>query len=210
MEECENERLYTSLVARAKAKIPEKKASHDRLQIPEPDIILEGKTTVFRNFGDIAAVLRREPDHILAFILTELGTAGRLDGKRVIFKGKVGTKQIVDKISDYVNAYVMCSECKRPDTQLLKEDRVLTLVCESCAARRPVLARKSSKTQEKTDRIIQGEIYELHIEDVGRKGDGVARKDQYIIYVAGATKGQTIRVKIDKVMGTIAFGKPVL
>jgi translation initiation factor 2 subunit 2 len=50
---------YRSLVARAKSKIPEKKATHERLQVPPPEVLIEGKTTVFRNFGDIAGIIRR-------------------------------------------------------------------------------------------------------------------------------------------------------
>jgi translation initiation factor 2 subunit 2 len=200
---------YKSLVARAKSKIPDKKATHERLQIPPPEVLIEGKTTVFRNFGDIADVIRREADHVLAYILTELGTAGRLDGKRVIFKGKVGAKQVEDKIQDYINTYVNCTECKRPDTRLVKEDRIMMLVCESCAAKRPVMARKAAKTQEKAEKVEEGKIYDVYIEDVGKKGDGVARRENYIIYIPGAMKGQSVKVRVEKVVGTVCFGKLV-
>jgi translation initiation factor 2 subunit 2 len=198
---------YETLIKRAKQKLPDKQVSHERFQVPIPDVLIEGKTTVLRNFGDIIDVIRREPDHFLAYLLNEIGTAGRLDQRRVIFKGKVTQKQIEDKIQNYVDTYVICSECKRPDTRLVKEDRIQVIVCESCAAKRPVLARKAAKTQEQVKRIEQGKIYELYIEDVGKKGDGVARLDNYIIYVAGAMKGQNVKVVIEKVVGTVAFGK---
>jgi translation initiation factor 2 subunit 2 len=199
---------YKSLVARAKSKIPEKKAAHERFQVPVPDVLIEGKTTVWRNFGDIVDVIRREPAHLLAYILNELGTAGRVDQRRVIFKGKVSTKQIEDKVQSYVDTYVICSECKRPDTRLVKEDRIQVIVCESCAAKRPVLARKVAKKEEQVAKMAEGMILEVYIEDVGRKGDGVARRDQYIIYIAGAIKGQTLKVKLEKVAGTVCFAKP--
>lgn len=200
---------YDSLISRARAKMPEKKTAHERFVVPPADVLLEGKTSVLRNFGDITDILRREPDHVLAYILSELGTAGRVDQRRVIFKGKVAAKQVDEKIQRYVETYVICSECKRPDTRLVKEDRVMSLVCESCAARRPVLARKAAKTQEQGFRLEAGQVIELHIEDVGKKGDGVARIDKYIIYVAGAMKGQTVKVRLDKVAGSVCFGKAV-
>jgi translation initiation factor 2 subunit 2 len=198
---------YKTLVERARANLPKKVTKHERFQIPSADVLVEGKTTVLRNFGDIVDVIRREPEHLLAYILTELGTAGRLDQRRVIFQGKVTAKSIEDKIQNYVDTYVLCTECMRPDTRLVKEGRVLNIVCESCAAKRPVLARKAAKTQEKAERIEEGKIYELYIEDVGRKGDGVARIDQYIIYIPGAIKGQTVKAKVEKVVGTVAFAK---
>ena len=52
-------------------------------------------------------------------------------------------------------------------------------------------------------------IYELTIKDIGRKGDGVAYFDKYIVYIPGAVKGSTVKVKIEKISGTVAFGHAV-
>jgi len=46
------------------------------------------------------------------------------------------------------------------------------------------------------------------VEDVGRKGDGVAKLDKYIIYVPGAAKGTRLKVKIQKISGNVAFSVP--
>jgi len=196
---------YDALLERAKDKLPQKLESHDRFQVPEPDVMIEGKTTVIRNFGDIADVLRREPDHILGFLLRELGTAGTLEGRRVVFKGKVTTSQVADRIMDYVDEYVLCSECNRPDTKIVKDGRVLILVCETCGARRPVHVRKQLKAAEAKE-IEAGQVYDFMIEDVGKRGDGIARKGNFIIYIPGTAKGSQVKAKIEKVSGTVAFG----
>jgi len=196
---------YDALLERAKDKLPQKLESHDRFQVPEPDVMIEGKTTVVRNFGDIADVLRREPDHILGFLLRELGTAGTLEGRRVVFKGKVTTSQVTDRIKAYVDEYVLCSECNRPDTKIVKDGRVLILVCETCGARRPVHVRKQLKAEEPKE-IEAGQVYDFMIEDVGKRGDGIARKGNFIIYIPGTAKGSQVKVKIEKVSGTVAFG----
>jgi len=44
------------------------------------------------------------------------------------------------------------------------------------------------------------------IQDIGKKGDGIAKKDKYIIYVPGTTKGAIVKVFIEKIAGTVAFG----
>jgi len=199
---------YDSLLERAKKKLPTTLESHDRFQVPEPDVMIEGKTTVIRNFGDIVDALRREPDHLLGYLLRELGTAGTLEGRRVVIKGKVGTAQVADRIKDYVDEYVLCSECNRPDTKIVKDGRVLILVCETCGAHRPVHVRKQVKEKEAKE-IEAGETYDLMIEDVGKKGDGIARKGNFIIYVPGTAKGSQVKVKIEKVSGTVAFGSLV-
>ena len=196
---------YDLLLERAKKKLPTTLESHDRFQVPEPDVMIEGKTTVIRNFGDIVDTLRREPDHLLGYLLRELGTAGTMEGRRVVFKGKVGTAQVADRIKDYVDEYVLCSECSRPDTKIVKDGRVLILTCETCGAHRPVHVRKQVKVAEAKE-IEAGQTYDLMIEDVGKKGDGIARKGNFIIYVPGTAKGSQVKVKIEKVSGTVAFG----
>lgn len=196
---------YESLLDRAKKKLPHTLESHDRFQVPEPDVMIEGKTTVIRNFGDIVDALRREPDHLLGYLLRELGTAGTLEGRRAVFKGKVATAQVADRVTSYVDEYVLCSECNRPDTKIVKDGRILILVCETCGAHRPVHVKKQVKAKEAKE-IEAGETYDLMIEDVGKKGDGIARKGNFIIYVPGTAKGSQVKVKIEKVSGTVAFG----
>lgn len=196
---------YGALLERAKKKLPHTLESHDRFQVPEPDVMIEGKTTVIRNFGDIVDALRRDADHLLGYLLRELGTAGTLEGRRAVFKGKVGTVQVAERIKNYVDEYVLCSECNRPDTKIVKDGRVLILTCETCGAHRPVHVRKQVKTEDAKE-IEAGQTYDLMIEDVGKKGDGIARKGNFIIYVPGTAKGSQVKVKIEKVSGTVAFG----
>jgi translation initiation factor 2 subunit 2 len=201
---------YEALLKRAKEKLPHTLESHDRFQVPEPDVMIEGKTTVLRNFGEIVDKLRRDPNHLIGYLLRELGTAGTIegDGQRVVFKGKVTTTQIVDRIKNYVDEYVLCSECTRPDTKIVKDGRILILVCETCGAHRPVHVKKQVK-QEEAKEIVAGQTYDLMIEDVGKKGDGIARKGGFVVYIPGTAKGSQVRVKIEKVSGTVAFGTRV-
>jgi translation initiation factor 2 subunit 2 len=196
---------YEALLDRAKKKLPVTLESHDRFQVPEPDVMIEGKTTVIRNFGDIVDALRRDSDHLLGYLLRELGTAGTLEGRRVVFKGKVTNAQVSERIKSYVDEYVLCSECNRPDTKIVKDGRILILVCETCGAHRPVHVRKQVKAEEAKE-IEAGQTYDMMIEDVGKKGDGIARKGNFIIYIPGTAKGSQVKVKIEKVSGTVAFG----
>ena len=54
--------------------------------------------------------------------------------------------------------------------------------------------------------LKEGMTIDLTIKDIGKKGDGVAYHDKYIVYVPGAVKGATVKVKIEKISGTVAFG----
>jgi translation initiation factor 2 subunit 2 len=108
---------------------------------------------------------------------------------------------------NYTETFVLCSECGKPDTRINKEGRVLVLECEACGAHRPVNVRKSTRGAEK-EGIKEGGVYEVMVEDVGRKGDGVTKLDKYIIYVPGAAKGTRLKVKIQKISGNVAFSVP--
>ena len=193
---------YDRLLKRARENLPAEIVAHERFQIPEPDLTVEGKTTILRNFEEICGVIRRDPDQVLVNLLREIGTAGTRDGRRVVFKGKVTPVQVTERIRGYVETFVICSECNRPDTHLVKEDRVSILECEACGARRPVKARKPA-VKEDEDLLKEGGTYEILIQDISKRGDGVCRLGKYIIYVPGTTKGSTVKIKVDRISGTV-------
>lgn len=195
---------YIKNLDRALSMIPKVQGTGERFVVPEPRLITEGKTTVFENFSTISDKLNREPGHILKFLLRELGTAGKIEGTRAIFNGRFSIDVVSALIDAYVQEYVICSECGRPDTHLIKEDRTLMLRCDACGAHRPV-AKRIAGTIAKEEALKEGEIYDVTIASVGRKGDGIAKKDKYIIYVPGVAKGDSAKIKIRKITGGIAF-----
>lgn len=201
---------YDDLLETAREKIPEEISDHDRFEIPDLDILQEGNTTIFKNFTDIADQINRSPEKFLKFLLGELGTAGERENERVVFKGKINSSKIKNKIEDYVEKYVLCPECGRPDTRLVKEDRVDIIKCDACGAHGPIRGKQSkSSSSAQSDEIEEGNIYELMIQDIGREGDGMAKKGEYTIYVPGTTKGDKVKVRIKNTTGNLAFGKVV-
>lgn len=182
----------------------------ERFTVPKVDVIYEGRTTILRNFEKILSALNRDADHLLKFFLKELGTAGEKDGTRAIFQGKIPAQQIQSKLEEYVETFVLCQECGRPDTQLIKKDRLLLLRCDACGAVRSVTTRKKKSVLEKSGEILEeGKIYEVTISDIGKKGDGVAHYGKYTIYIPYAVKGAKVKVRIEKISGTLAFAKLV-
>ena len=57
--------------------------------------------------------------------------------------------------------------------------------------------------------ISEGEIVAVNIESVGDKGDGVAKINGFVVFVAGAKKGQLLNVEITKVLPSVAFATVV-
>ncbi|MCL1984692.1 MAG: translation initiation factor IF-2 subunit beta [Methanomassiliicoccaceae archaeon] len=196
---------YLSLLDRAKNCLPETIENHERFSLPEIDVLQEGKITVVRNFIDITDKLRRDPQHVLQYLLRELGTPGDVDGRRAVLKAKLGVSQISTRIQEYTDTFVICSECGLPDTHMSKEGRTLVLECEACGARRPVNAKKSSKSDTPSE-LRAGDVVEILIHDVGKKGDGVGKLQNYLVVVPGTVKGTRVKVKITNISGTTAFG----
>lgn len=198
---------YMALLKRAKIACPEVTENHERFEIPELDILQEGKITVFRNFIDVTDKLRRDPQHLLQFLLKELGTPGNVEGRRAVFKAKINPQQIDDKIQMYTETYVICSECGLPDTKMTKDGRTLMLECEACGARRPIMVRKSARV-DNANTLREGDIVELSITDVGKKGDGIGKFYDYLVVVPGTVKGSKIHAKITKISAKTAFAVP--
>lgn len=197
---------YLADLERALKKLPEIKGSGERFVVPEPKLLTEGKTTVLENFAIIVDKLNREPEHVFKFLLRELGTAGKIDGSRAIFQGRFPSGVVSELINAYVKEYVTCSECGRPDTHLIKSERILTLRCDACGAHRPVTKRRATAIV-KEEPLVEGGTYEVRIAAVGSKGDGIAKKDKYTIYVPNAAKGDTVKIKIKKISGNLAFAE---
>ncbi|XP_050370352.1 eukaryotic translation initiation factor 2 subunit beta-like isoform X2 [Argentina anserina] len=124
---------------------PELAGDRRRTTMRPPQVLREGtKKTVFVNFMDLCKTMHRQPDHVMAFLLAELGTSGSLDGQqRLVVKGRFAPKNFEGILRRYVNEYVICIGCKSPDTILSKENRLFFLRCEKCGSGRSVAPIKA-------------------------------------------------------------------
>ena len=54
-----------------------------------------------------------------------------------------------------------------------------------------------------------GDELDLKIEAVGEKGDGIAKIKGFVIFVPNAKEGETVKVRITKVLRKVGFGEIV-
>ena len=52
-----------------------------------------------------------------------------------------------------------------------------------------------------------GDEVEVKVEAVASKGDGIARKDGFVIFIKGAKEGDTVKVRISDVKERFAIGE---
>lgn len=132
---------YESLLDEAYKKVKQVKGTGERFEIPKIEGHIEGKRTILTNFMQIASHLRRPHEHFLKFLLKELATPGQLEGDRLILNNKIPSAKINQKIEEYTNEFVLCKECKKPDTEIIKEDRLSFLRCLACGAKHSIRSK---------------------------------------------------------------------
>lgn len=133
---------YETLLEKAYEKLPKIETTEERFQTPIVEIMVQGNQIIIKNFSQICETLRRDPKHLLKFLMRELATAASFDEKRAILQSRIPQKLIQQKLEAYVKEYVICKECKKPDTKLIKEDRIFFLKCEACGAKASVKSIK--------------------------------------------------------------------
>lgn len=118
-----------------------------RTRIKPPQLqLLSSKKTLWVNFQEICSMMQRDPQHVYAFFMAELGTEGSLDGnQRLIIRGKYLSKYIESLLRKYVIEYVTCEMCRSPHTTLKKDpsSRLYFCECQECGSRRSVAPIRS-------------------------------------------------------------------
>ncbi|NOZ76957.1 MAG: translation initiation factor IF-2 subunit beta [Euryarchaeota archaeon] len=201
---------YEALLDRAYSSLPETLKQTARFEKPEIVAMIQGKQTVVQNLGEVSKAINRPADMLAKYLIREFGTSGTHDQQHLVMKGVFRQAQVQEKLDTFLEQFVMCPDCGRPDTKILQERRVSFLKCEACGSRHPLSAAKrtsASKTQGTEPRV--GEEVTLEITGTGKRGDGITKMGNYIVFVKGAKKGQRVRARITGIQGTMIFATAI-
>ena len=133
---------YKKMLEEARKSLPEAVFIKERFEIPKVLGHIQGNKTIVTNFLQIASTLRREVDHLLKFVLKELATPGEIKKSGALILGtKVPASRINEKIRQYANEFVLCFECGKPDTQIVREGELTYMKCTACGAKNFVKAK---------------------------------------------------------------------
>ena len=130
---------YGALLDRALSKMTGSGGSGERFELPIAQVQVIGARTIVVNFSDVVDRLNRDPHHVLKYLAKEMATAGSFEGGRGYFQGKFSRETINRLIGVYSNRFVICPVCHRPDTKVVRQERLSFLVCEACGARSSIL-----------------------------------------------------------------------
>jgi len=132
---------YEKLLEKAKASLPKLSENKERFEIPRVKGHIQGNKTIVSNFNQIITSLGRDSQHLLKYLQRELATPASIDGPRLILNRKISSSLINSKIEQYVNIFVLCPDCKKPDTKLMRENKILVIKCMACGAKHPIKSR---------------------------------------------------------------------
>ena len=126
---------YQKLLDRAFSKLPSLSAEKTDFVIPVADVMAEGTKTIIRNITAIADTARRSVGDIARYVGKEFSVPVNNEDQRLIINGRFPAEEINRRIKKYFEIYVICKECKKPDTHLEQAEKGMYLICEACGAR---------------------------------------------------------------------------
>lgn len=68
--------------------------------------------------------------------------------------------------------------------------------------------RKSGNGSQKRSRVTEiqkGQEFDVKIEELGKQGDGMVKIDSYTVFIRNVEIGNEVKIKIKKVLDTVAF-----
>ncbi|KAM3141228.1 hypothetical protein pb186bvf_006613 [Paramecium bursaria] len=125
-------------------------AQQTNIQLDKPIVDkLGSKKTQWKNFENICNQMNRKPNHVCLYVQLELGTEGTFIDKKLTLKGKFTGPNIESLIRKYLHEYVICGDCKSPNTKLEKEpeSKLYKIECNQCKANKSVTSLKGKKNQ---------------------------------------------------------------
>jgi len=132
---------YEEMLNKAIEGMPDVVQERERFEIPEIKGHIEGNKTILTNLKQISDHLHRPLEHIFRFLLKELATPGVSNFGKITFGAKIPSEKINDKLKKYVEEFVICKKCGKPETKLEDENGVVYLTCQGCGEKYPVKTR---------------------------------------------------------------------
>ena len=139
---------------------------------------IEGKgngiKTVIVNLSNVADQLARPPSYLIKYFGFELGAQTNIDPKddRWIINGAHESTKLQDYLDGFINRFVLCKNCKNPETVVHIKDGNIVLDCKACGQRTNVDLR-----QKLSSFILKNASVKGKKDKSTKKADRKARKE---------------------------------
>ena len=127
------------MLSMAYEKLPKEALSKERFEAPVVESHVQGTKTIVKNFSQLIKALNRDPKHFIKFLTNELGVPITFFEGKLTINGKFYEPQLNQSLKNYLNDFVLCHECHKPDTKIIESTSgIKTLKCDACGASKPV------------------------------------------------------------------------
>ena len=129
---------YEKMLGRLYLSLPEQTKTKERFEMPKVESFVQGQKTIIKNSGAILKAINREEKHLMKFLTKDLAVPVTAAEGRIMLTGKFSETQIRNSVENYIKEYVLCKECKKPDTKFKEMQGIKMLKCDACGAMTPV------------------------------------------------------------------------
>jgi translation initiation factor 5 len=139
---------------------------------------IEGKgngiKTVIVNLSNVADQLARPGNYVIKYFGFELGAQTNIDPKddRWIINGAHDASKLQDYLDGFINKFVLCKECKNPETVINLKDGKILMDCKACGK-----ISTADPTQKLTAFILKSAPKKGKKDKSTKKADRKARKE---------------------------------
>lgn len=103
-----------------------------RSGIVQLEVSSSGTTTIIQNFASVLKKLQRDEKHVKKFLSKTLGVQTRVKGKQLVLMSSLPKSSIEEAFGKYIDTYVICPNCGKPDTLLEVKNKKTHLNCLAC------------------------------------------------------------------------------
>lgn len=130
---------YNSLLDRLYMSLPSRTKENVRFELPRVQSIIQGKQTIWKNFVKCAKDVNREHDLLYKFVMKEISTSSTIvNNQSLVLNGVFDNYKLNVILDKFIMTFVLCSACKKPDTQIVSQSNIKVLKCSACGAVTPL------------------------------------------------------------------------
>ncbi|MEM0481145.1 MAG: translation initiation factor IF-2 subunit beta [Candidatus Aenigmatarchaeota archaeon] len=127
---------YEELLEEALKKLPEKVEIKDRYALPEINVIYVKNKTIVKNIYEILEKIKRSEKDFKKIFFRIIGIPGRFEKEGLVLNAVISKDVIKRKLEEYVQNFVVCEVCGKPETIIIEEEGIKYLKCEACGAKK--------------------------------------------------------------------------
>jgi len=113
--------------------------SDQKISLVKPSVILQNKRTCISNFNEVCHKMNRPLEHVKSYFDDELSVTSSINANdSLIIVGIFQENKIISILKQYIEKYLICSQCKSCNTEIIKENRLHFVKCNKCFSKKSI------------------------------------------------------------------------